>query len=153
MMRTLLVLCLAAVTPAAAQNPGTQPPDDAAVKAAVRSYMNARELRDPAAIEALFTMDADQHTTSGEWRRGRGQVAGGSLASSTRTPGTRSITVETVRFITPDVAIADGPYAITTSTSVRQMWTTIVLAREQGAWRITAIRNMVPVASPAAPSR
>ncbi len=153
MMRTLLVLCLATVTPAAAQSPGTQSPDEAAVKAVVRNYVNARELRDPAAIEALFTIDADQHTTSGEWRRGRVQVAGGSLASSTQNPGTRSITVETVRFITPDVAIADGPYVITTSTSVRQMWTTIVLEREQGAWRITAIRNMVPVANPAAPSR
>lgn len=145
MTRALFVLCLAAVTPAAAQSPGVQSPDEAAVKAVVRNYVNARELRDPAAIEALFTIDADQHTTSGEWRRGRIQVAGGSLASSTQNPGTRSITVETVRFITPDVAIADGPYVITTGTSVRRMWTTIVLEREQGAWRIAAIRNKVPV--------
>lgn len=40
-------------------------------------------LRAPAAIEGLFTTDADQHTTSGEWRRGWAQVTSGSLASST----------------------------------------------------------------------
>ena len=115
--------------------------------------MNARELREPAAIEALFTADADQHTTSGEWRRGRPQVIRGSLASSTQNPGNRSITVETVRFITPDVAIADGPYEITMNDSVRRMWTTLVLEREEGAWRIAAIRNMVPATSAAGPSR
>ena len=152
MMRTLLVLCLAAVPSSALQNQGTQPSEEAAIRAVVRNYVNARELRDPAAIEALFTADADQHT-AGEWRRGRPQVIRGSLASSTQNPGNRSITVETVRFITPDVAIADGPYEITMNDSVRRMWTTLVLEREDGAWRIAAIRNMVPATNPAGPSR
>lgn len=153
MMRTLLVLCLTAVPSSALQNQGTQPSDEAAIRTVVRNYVNARELRDPAAIEALFTADADQHTTSGEWRRGRPQVIRGSLASSTQNPGNRSITVETVRFITPDVAIADGPYEITMNDSVRRMWTTLVLEREEGAWRIAAIRNMVPATNAAGPSR
>jgi uncharacterized protein (TIGR02246 family) len=153
MMRTLLVLCLAAVPSSALQNQGTQSSEEVAIRAVVRNYVNARELRDPAAIEALFTADADQHTTAGEWRRGRPQVIRGSLASSTQNPGNRSITVETVRFITPDVAIADGPYEITMNDSVRRMWTTLVLEREDGAWRIAAIRNMVPATNPAGPSR
>ena len=153
MVRILLVVFLAAVSSAAAQGPGTQTADEAAVRAVVRNYVNARELRDPAAIEALFTADADHHTTSGEWRRGRAQVIRGSLASSAQNPGDRSITVETVRFISPGVAIADGPYNITTGGSVRRMWTTIVLEREGRAWRIAAIRNMVPATAPAGPSR
>jgi uncharacterized protein (TIGR02246 family) len=153
MMRMLLVLCLALASPATAHVPGRQSADDAAIKAVVRAYVNARELRDPSAIEGLFTVDADQHTTSGEWRRGRGEVTSGSLASSSQNPGDRSITVETVRLITPDVAIADGPYEITTGGSVRRMWTTIVLARQEGRWRITAIRNMVPATIPAGSAR
>jgi len=36
---------------------------------------------------------------------------------------------------------------------VRRMWTTLVLEREEGAWRIAAIRNMVPATNPAGPSR
>jgi uncharacterized protein (TIGR02246 family) len=128
---------LAAQTPA----PAT---DEAAVRDVVRRYVNARELKDPAAIEALFTADADQHTTSGEWRRGRAQIVPGTLESSKRNPGTRTITVQAVRFIAPDVAIADGPYEIAGAGGTRRMWATLVLKREAGAWRIAAIRNMVP---------
>jgi uncharacterized protein (TIGR02246 family) len=118
--------------------------DEAAVRDAVRRYVNARELKDPAAIDALFTADADQHTTSGEWRRGRAQVVPGTLESSKRNPGKRDIAVQAVRFITPDVAIADGPYEITGTNGTRRMWATLVLKREAGVWRIAAIRNMVP---------
>lgn len=153
MWRALLVLCLTGPTPAAAQPAVAQSADEAAVRAVVRNYVNARELRDAAAIQAIFTLDADQHTTSGEWRRGRTEVIRGSLESSKQNPGNRSITIETVRFITPDVAIADGPYEITTGGAVRRMWTTIILERDKDAWRIAAIRNMVPTTSPTGPSR
>lgn len=127
-----------------AQSTASASADEAAVSAAVARYVNARELRDPKAIEALFTADADQHTTGGEWRRGRAQVVQGTLESSQRNPGTRAIKVSSVRFITPDVAIADGPYEISAGGNVRRMWTTIVLKREPDAWRIAAIRNAVP---------
>lgn len=153
MWSALLVLCLTAATSAAAPSSAAQSSDEAAVRTVVRNYVNARELRDPSAIEAIFTADADQHTTAGEWRRGRAEVIRGSMESSKRNPGNRTITVETVRFITPDVALADGPYEITTDGNVRRMWTTIVLKRESSAWRITAIRNMAPTASAAGPPR
>jgi uncharacterized protein (TIGR02246 family) len=126
-----------------AQTPAS-PSDEAAVRDVVRRYVNAREMKDPAAIESLFTADADQHTTSGEWRRGRAQVVPGTMESSKRNPGTRNITVQAVRFIAPDVAIADGPYEITGAAGTRRMWATLVLKREAGGWRIAAIRNMVP---------
>jgi len=118
--------------------------DEAAVREVIRRYENARDAKDPRAIEALFTADADQHTTAAEWRRGRSQVVTGSLGSSNQNPGDSTITVTSVRFITPDVAIADGPYDIATAGTVRHMWTTIVVKREAGAWKIAAIRNMTP---------
>jgi uncharacterized protein (TIGR02246 family) len=121
--------------------------DEAAVREVVRRYIDARELKDPAAIEALFTADADQHTTSGEWRRGRAQIVPGTLQSSARNPGTRTITVQAVRFITADVAVADGPYEIRGTAGTRRMWATLVLKREATQWRIAAIRNMVPTGS------
>ena len=39
------------------------------------------------------------------------------------------------------MAIADGPYEIAGGGTVRRMWTTLVLEREAGVWRIAAIRN------------
>ncbi|MGZ9089936.1 MAG: hypothetical protein ACXW3Q_14765, partial [Rhodoplanes sp.] len=66
-------------------------------------------------------------------------------------PGNRSIAIAAVRFITPDVAIADGTYTIAGS-DVRR-WTTIVLKRERDEWRIAAIRNMLPTGGAARGTR
>jgi len=140
--RAMIAICaLSTTTTLAAQSAA----DEAAVRAVVARYVNARELRDAAAIEPLFTRDADQLTSSGEWRRGRDAVVPGTLESSRRNPGTRQIRIDTVRFLASDVAIVDGPYEISVAgTAPRPMSTTIVVKREADAWRIAAIRNMVP---------
>ena len=150
----LILFCLVPAPALLAQAAGAAA-DEAAVRALIEKYVNARDARDPAAIEALFTADADQYTTAGEWRRGRPQVVSGTAESTKQNPGDRSISVASIRFVTPDVAIADGAYNIAGS-DVRR-WTTIVLKRERDGWRISAIRNMVPTGgaargTPAAPA-
>jgi uncharacterized protein (TIGR02246 family) len=124
--------------------------DDAAIKDVVRRYADAREARDPEAVAALFTEDALQLVSSGEWRRGRDVLVKGTMASSARNTGTRTIVVETLRMLAPDVANADARYEIS-GAETRKMWSTFVLVRQQGQWRISAIRNMLP-APPAAAS-
>jgi len=127
--------------------------DEAPIREIVSKYVDARERIDPQAVEALFTGDADQLVSSGEWRKGRDAVVRGTMASSRSTGGKRTITVEQVRFVTPDVAIADGRYELTSLSggATRSMWATLVLKKTDNRWRITAIRNMLP-ATPA-PSR
>ena len=117
----------------------------AAVKDVVRRYMDARDSKDPKAVATLFAENADQLVSSGEWRRGRELMVKGMLASSEQNSGKRTITVETVRFIGSNVAIADGRYEIAGSTT-RAMWSTFVMSRQNGSWRIEAIRNMLPTA-------
>ena len=141
-----LVLCSIATLPALARS-AVRADDDAAIREVVRKYVDAREKRDPNLIAALFTEDADQITTSGEWRRGRDNVVRGALASSQGNPGARQIAIEAVRFLAPGVAIADGRYEIRGSQAgdQRRMWTTFVLMRDGSSeWRVAAIRNMVP---------
>ena len=123
---------------------------DAAIHEVVRSYVAARERASAADIAALFTADADQLTSSGEWRRGRDELVRGTLASSKANAGARAITIKTVRFPAPDVAIADGEYVIAASqtAAARNMWTSFVLIRADGRWRISAIRNMLPARAP-----
>ncbi|RAK57401.1 SgcJ/EcaC family oxidoreductase [Phenylobacterium deserti] len=141
MFRIAAAALLLLAAPAQAQTPA----DETAIRDLVGRYVQARDLKDPAAIGALFTPDADQHTTSGEWRRGRDAIVPGALASSGREPGTRRIAVETVRFLSPDIALADGPYTVTAlDGAVRRMWATLVVQRHSGAWRIAAIRNAAP---------
>lgn len=120
--------------------------DEAAVRDVVRRYQAAREARDATALAALFTDDADQLTSSGEWRRGRDQVVAGGLRSSLSASGTRTISVQQVRFPAERVAIADGPYEIAGAAGGedRKMWTSFVLTRGADGWRIAAIRNMLP---------
>jgi uncharacterized protein (TIGR02246 family) len=130
--------------------------DEAAVRELVRKYNDAREANDPKAIEALFVADADQLVSSGEWRRGRDVLVKGAMASSARTGGTRTLTVETIRMVAPGVAIADARYEISglADGSTRKMWSTFVVVRQEGGWRISAIRNMLPAPqTTATPSR
>ncbi len=138
-------VCLLLAAPMGAQTAPGGAGDEAAVRGVVKKYVDARENRDPKAVEALFTSDADQLVSSGEWRRGRDAVVRGTQGSSERNPGVRAITVDTIRFLGGDVAIADGPYVITSpSGGERRMWTTFVMKRGADGWRIAAIRNMLP---------
>ena len=58
--------------------------DEAAIRDVVKEYLAARERRDAAALGALFTSDADQLVSSGEWRKGRDELVKGTLTSSQR---------------------------------------------------------------------
>jgi len=135
-----------AIGPAAAS-------DESPIREIVQKYMDARDRQDTQALEALFTADADQLVSSGEWRKGRDAVVRGTLASSRNTGGQRTITVESVRFLSKDVAVADGRYELTglTGGEARKMWTTLLVIQTPDGWRITAIRNMLP--APPAPTK
>ena len=141
-MLRIAAFCLLAFSTLSAQPPR----DEAAARDVVARYVAAREHGDEKAIADLFTPDADQLVSSGEWRKGKAEVVKGTLASSQATGGTRTIAVESVRFLSPDVALADGRYEIagTNAGQTRKMWTSIILKRTAEGWRIAAIRNMLP---------
>ena len=140
----LLALTVLAPASAVAQTPVT---DEAAVRALVEAYSAARDKGDAVALAGLFTADADQLVSSGEWRRGREAVVKGSLASSQQTQGTRTFTIDTVRMIAANVALADSRYEIAqTGGTTRRMWASWLLVKDGGAWKIAAIRNMLPAA-------
>jgi uncharacterized protein (TIGR02246 family) len=145
LMRTLILGCLIPAALVLAQS------EEAAVREVVQKYVAARESMDARAIEALFTSDADQLVSSVEWRKGRSEVVRGTMASSQSSGGKRTITVTSVRFVAPGVAIADGRYEISgiAGGGTRAMWTTLMLTRGADGWRIAAIRNMLPAPQPA----
>lgn len=147
-MRSLAVFAivmLAGVSTAVAQT-SDRAADEAAVKKVIKAFIDTREANDAAGLTALLTADVDQRQTSGNMRSGRDAVVSGSLATQQSTGGKRTITVDSLRFIGADVAIADGRYDSVgrTDGTDQRMLTSMVLRREGGAWKIAAIRNMLP---------
>jgi uncharacterized protein (TIGR02246 family) len=136
----------ALAVPSRSQIAGALARDETAVKDLVSRYNSARDRQDAAALAALLTEGADQLVSSGEWRRGRAALVSGMLQSSKTSPGDRTITVDRMRFLSPDVALVDARYDIAGSggTEPRRMWSAFVAVRTSEGWRIDAIRNMLP---------
>jgi uncharacterized protein (TIGR02246 family) len=138
------VLLLATLAPiaSAAQAQGEA---EAELRAVVSRYMEARNRNDAEAVRRLLTPDADQLVSTGEWRRGLDEFIRGTSAASRKEAGKSSITVETIRLLSPEIALVDGRYRSVSATgAARDMWATLVMKRVGNEWRITAIRNMLP---------
>jgi uncharacterized protein (TIGR02246 family) len=125
--------------------------DESAIRKLVAAYMDARNTRNARATSELFTDDADQLVSTGEWRKGIEDLVRGAMASSKNEASKSSIELESIRFIDSAVALADGRYETVSATTGarRNMWTSLVLKRTSSGWRISAIRNMLP--APPAP--
>jgi uncharacterized protein (TIGR02246 family) len=145
-VRKYLALILVVAAPLVFAQGGGRAADEAAIRAVIQAFLDTREKNDAAGLAALLTADVDQRQTSGNMRSGRDAVVQGSLATQQSTGGTRTISVDSLRFVGADVAIADGRYdSIGRADGTDQrMLTSMVLRREGGAWKIAAIRNMLP---------
>lgn len=116
-----------------------------AISALINQYSQARETRDTLLLKSILTSDVDQLVSTGEWRDGINSSVKGMLSSSANSPGTRTLTVERVKSLSPTVAIADCKYEIANpGGNVRRMWSTFIVLSENGKWKISAIRNMLP---------
>lgn len=120
--------------------------DESAIRTLIANYVDARERIDPQDTQKLFTENADQLVSTGEWRKGREKLVAGAMQSSRTAQGKRTITVETIRFLNADAAIVDGRYVIEAKepSNTRRMWATFVVTRSGNDWQISAIRNMLP---------
>ena len=116
------------------------------VRQVLHTYVEGRQRRDLPAVEAVLHPDVDQLTSRREWRRGRDAATAGMKRSSAQNPGDRSLAIETVRFLRPDVALADARYIIKgTSGPDRFLWSSFTLVKgPDNTWRITSIRNQKP---------
>jgi uncharacterized protein (TIGR02246 family) len=140
----LLILLSTACTPVTFAQNSKQ---EQAIIALVGQYQQARETQDTLLLKGILTTDIDQLVSTGEWREGiQGSMAGMARSSATN-PGTRTLTVQKVRFLNPGSAIADARYVIQNSDgSNREMWSTFIVVQQKGKWKIAAIRNMLPAA-------
>src|SRR5436190_7854636 len=113
-MRTVLtaVFMIALAGPALAQ--ATAGGDEAAIRAVIQKQDDTRNKADWKGLGALFTDDAEQLTSAGEWRRGRAAIEKGVAdgMASTYKGGKYTTKIDKVRILAPTVALADGSFEI-----------------------------------------
>jgi uncharacterized protein (TIGR02246 family) len=119
--------------------------DDPAITTLIDQYSQARETKDTVLLKNILTDDIDQLVSNGEWRIGIRVAIDGMMRSSTSNPGSRTLTIDKIRYLGSASAIADCRYEIKNPDgSERKMWSTFVVVKQKGRWRISAIRNMLP---------
>lgn len=141
----LMALALAVPGMVLAQEATVSPQQKRELVAVIDAYSEARAKQDRTLLEGILTAEVDQLTSSGEWRKGKEGSMQGMGRSSQANPGTRTLTVENVRLLGPQVALVDARYDIRSPQGVtRNMWSTFMVVQADGKWRISAIRNMLP---------
>lgn len=124
---------------------GTSTKTDKAIYDLIDAYSEAREKQDTVLLKKILTTDVDQLVSTGEWRSGLGEAVAGMMRSSATKPGTRTLTIEKLRYLTAQSGMADARYVIQNDDgTARQMWSTFVVVKQKGTWKISAIRNMLP---------
>ena len=117
-----------------------------AIASLIDQYSEAREKRDTVLLKTILTTDVDQLVSTGEWRNGIGASVEGMLKSSINSPGTRTLNIEKIRMLNPNSAIVDCQYEIQNKDGItRKMWSTFIVLSDKKVWKISAIRNMLPV--------
>jgi uncharacterized protein (TIGR02246 family) len=149
--RTFLFLLLVTASggPAAAANPALDRSQDAeSIRAASRSYVEALEKQDGAALARLWTPDGDIVDDLGRTMPGRDTVA---VIEPTATapdgppiakPAMR-VTETRLRFLSPDVAIEDGSVEVADAGGrgpLRGRYSA-TWVRHDGAWKLSALRE------------
>ncbi|GHB70681.1 DUF4440 domain-containing protein [Persicitalea jodogahamensis] len=147
-MKILILTCLIAgfsLPDAIGQSSGKGTKQGQAIHELIDDYSRARENQDTTLLRSILSADVDQLVSTGEWREGIEGSMAGMVRSTGSNPGTRTLTVEKLRFIGTKSAIADARYVIQNPDGTRrEMWSTFVVVNAKGGWKITAIRNMLP---------
>jgi uncharacterized protein (TIGR02246 family) len=140
----ILALCLTSLVLS-----GQQTVKGQAIHVLIDQYAQARETKDTVLLSKILTNEIDQLVSSGVWRKGFSESKKGMLQSSTQNRGSRTLTIESIRFLHQTVALVDCRYTIQRPDgSTRKMWSSFTVQKEGNQWKIAAIRNMLPAGSP-----
>jgi uncharacterized protein (TIGR02246 family) len=146
-MKTILFFVLCSLITQSVYSQDTNPDTKAekTIYALIDAYSQARETKDAALLDTILADEVDQLVSSGTWRNSKEESITGMMQSSTSNPGTRTLTVEKLRFMDPQSAIVDCRYEIKNADgTTRRMWSTFIVILADDRWKITAIRNMLP---------
>lgn len=128
--------------------------EEAAIRKLYAQYTAAFNKHDPKAASAFWAVDGDYMEPDGRHAKGRDEVE--KLFTQEHQTvfkdGTLALSIETIWFITEDVAMVDGNYDVSgvvdlqgKQLPVRRGHLTAILLREGDTWKVEASRAMIPV--------
>lgn len=134
-----------------ADQPVSAARDEAAIRERASEYLRAIERGDPDEIASFWTVDGDYLDVSGQALKGR-QLAKRAEARAAPDESARrlEIAVESLRFITPDVALEDGALRVTDAPlgqAVARRYTAIWV-RKDDTWLLDGVRELAAPATP-----
>ena len=149
-MRVLMLfLAIGLSAPSCAAFAQQRASDENAIRSQVKALEGALNTRDAIGGAGLFAEDGDQIVLSSSLYRGRSTIERAYREKRLAIPEGKHIliTVQSVRFISPDVALVDveGQLVETPSTSKDRAF--YVMVRRGGSWHIAALRVFAPEGS------
>jgi len=130
----VVILCVAAPGVAAAQ----QPSDDAAIRARLAAYVEARNARDAYAEALCYTTDGDFRSSNGPFVSGREAIEAQLAVDNPRYRFALEVTG--LRFLGDDVAVVDADVRAGIGENLASLVGTYVMAKQGGDWLIAAAR-------------
>jgi len=146
MFRSLLLIALVALTTAAAPAPSPSA-DEAAIRARLAVYAEARNRRDAHAEALCYATDGDFRSSLGPFVFGREAVEKQLVVNN---PDYRfHLAVTHLRFVTPQVAIADADVNTGLGANLAPLVGVYVMVKQGGEWLISGARIARAPAPPA----
>ena len=166
-----IVLCLVGTASAQQVTPMPKPgaggprsdlANDAAIRALYAEFTAAWNAHDPKKMANFYAIDGDTMEPDGMSAKGHDEVEK-HFADEHAAPFKNTelkLSVDSVWFITADVALVDGTYVVLGAVDPngqalppRKGLLTSVLIRENGTWHVAASRSMIPIPLPWRPKK
>lgn len=161
-----VVLCAAGTVAAQSATPKARPGaggprtdlvNDEVIRKVYGEFVAAWNAHDPHRMAAMYAIDGDVMEPDGATAKGRNEVekhfAEEHAAAFKNTE--LKLTVDSVWFVTGDVALVDGTYLVVGAVDPngqplppRKGLLTSVLIKEDGTWHVAASRSMIPIPLP-----
>lgn len=151
-VRSLLVLLALAIVSCSRERPTTHETDRAGDESAIRAVLDANERatnrRDSKGVADTFTSNADLMVANGPTFVGVGEIQRNEKEFYS-TPGFQkwNATVESIRFLSDDVAMVEQIATTTLDSGVMRDKATVVMLRTEDGWKIAAVRVLGRVQS------
>lgn len=139
-----LIACFS-YSPGSAAEPVSRADEERAIRRQAKEYLAAIESGDGEKIASFWTADGDYIDEAGHAARGSGLAREARQRPATQGAARQlAATVESIRFITPTVAIEDGALSVSSDMAgaavVRRY--TAVWAKQNGKWLLDGVREL-----------